>query len=108
MAEHTPGPWEIERTGYSPDGFKLDRERFGRCWWVRTPRGGLEGSHAVALVDGTQQDADARLIARAPDMFEAISAFLAEHSAALGLRCQCARCLRFRAAILGIRDQADG
>lgn len=53
MSNHTPGPWEISR-GYTNSGYP--------CFWING-MSGLE-KHDVATLD-----ANARLIAEAPDMF---------------------------------------
>ena len=57
MAEHTPGPWEVQRS------FVLGLPD----WRVR------RGSVLVATVDS---EADARLMATAPDLLEVLSIFV--------------------------------
>ena len=67
MSEHTPGPWRISKSD-----------------WATAPwrdaviiEGDIEGGWAVppeicALYRGAEQEADARLIAAAPEMLEAL------------------------------------
>jgi hypothetical protein len=70
VSEHTPGPWRISKSD-----------------WTTAPwrdaviiEGDIEGGWAVppeicALYRGAEQEADARLIAAAPDLFAALKAF---------------------------------
>lgn len=65
MSQHTPGPWlvDAEHAGL----FEQDQARF----WINA-----SGTH-VAYVDGPRNDertANARLIAAAPDLLEALQA----------------------------------
>lgn len=66
-AKHTPGPWRIAPPGVYTSGVNID-----------APTG------YVALVGGGISDpviADARLIASAPDLLEALEAFVASFNA---------------------------
>lgn len=78
MSEHTPGPWEIESIDSAPD----DHLRImGRPVWPCT-RFGAKGVWDIASVNELgdenvdEQIANARLIAAAPDMLEALRAIL--------------------------------
>lgn len=53
MSAHTPGPWHIERSGGG---------------WVRE----VTNKDGRAICYGSIEDADARLISAAPDMYEAL------------------------------------
>lgn len=63
MSKHTPGPWS---------GPYYDNHPGDRGWWVHN---GLEGQDeyavAVTFTGNPNQEADARLIAAAPDLLEA-------------------------------------
>ncbi|WP_182422394.1 hypothetical protein [Aureimonas sp. ME7] len=61
--EHTPGPWEIEGTGC------ILRTKTGV-----NDRGGMTGGVGIAQFFGLHKpdEADARLIAAAPDLLEAL------------------------------------
>ncbi len=89
-SKHTPGPWgdAISDDGYSVDhdsGLRVDP---GLCWKPVGPR----DNHAVALVVvpssfgmDDELDANARLIAAAPELLEALKrllAFVEEHTEA--------------------------
>lgn len=65
MAEHTPGPWSVEE--YGDDDYPnlvIHRDTETRVCFMATP-----GSHG----DPARIEADARLIAAAPDMLEALT-----------------------------------
>lgn len=69
MSDHTPGPWQA--TGAEPaDGVD--------CWWLigadRRDIGTINGGQG----DATPQ-ANARLIAAAPDLFDALEGMLEMH-----------------------------
>ena len=75
MSGHTPGPWvATERSGY--------HEILAPCtdadWY------GREKMHAVAYVDTeideAEQNANARLIAAAPDLLEALTNLVAHYA----------------------------
>jgi len=58
MSTHTPGPWEIYRRDYRSDGLVLRQQ-------------GEKGKYLFALVEQPgirESEANARLIAAAPDM----------------------------------------
>jgi hypothetical protein len=74
VSKHTPGPWEIESIDSAPD----DHLRImGRPVWPCT-RFGVKGVWDIASVNELgdenvdEQIANARLIAAAPDMLEAL------------------------------------
>lgn len=62
----TPGPWNVcERWPYQPDGLHFDWERLQTVWIV-----GKRPGVALAAVE---TEADARLIAAAPDMHDVLT-----------------------------------
>ena len=77
--KHTPGPWTVERDGPN------------RKWLINAE------DFAVATCDGAirHQEADARLIAAAPELLEALKwtarALDAEHPAAIKARAAIAK-----------------
>jgi hypothetical protein len=80
MIEYTPGPWGVEQTSCSnwigrmrPDGTKIDHIV------AHTDRDSLRDDVLV------RNDANARLIAAAPDMFEALEAIAGNHDAGPGI-----------------------
>jgi hypothetical protein len=58
MSAHTPGPWKIDGRGYRPD-----TKNGGEFVPIHAERGGW-------IADVREPDANARLIAAAPKMFE--------------------------------------
>ena len=68
MSEYTPGPWQLAR---------YDAER---CWSeVETVERGTDlpdQGYTLAIVYGLESNANARLIAAAPELFEACHAAL--------------------------------
>jgi hypothetical protein len=88
MSGHTPGPWEItsisQRSGDIGIGQRDQRVliaevtnavSFGEMVAEAINRG-IEGSHVLRSDDATTQWANARLIAAAPDMLDALKAAL--------------------------------
>ena len=73
-AAFTPGPWTIEREGVAPGWDKDDSEAV-------TVHG---HRHAICVVNTNDPtfrgEANARLIAAAPDLYEACKLFVAEHN----------------------------
>lgn len=67
-AKHTPGPWTV--------GQEMNSERPGSVPVVALVRDSLEGKMHVAFVNGKagEQEANARLIAAAPDLLAALKA----------------------------------
>jgi hypothetical protein len=61
LSKHTPGPWSITR-GYTKTGYP--------CFWIN-------GMSADEKRDAPTLDADARLIAEAPELLEALRELLA-------------------------------
>ena len=66
MNKHTPGPWSLIKDGLP----KLNNQN-----------NIVYGSDGVAIVYGQANDADAQLIAAAPELLEACKLFLAYHDA---------------------------
>lgn len=66
MSEHTPGPWTIEEYGDDDaPALVIHKDSESRVCFMATP-----GSHG----DPARIEADARLIAAAPDMLAALQA----------------------------------
>lgn len=67
LPQHTPGPWDamLEWRAYGHAGPPPENEDFGRWAIVEV----MEDDPPIAVVD---TEADARLIAAAPDMLEAL------------------------------------
>lgn len=66
MSKHTPGPWRHEYTNHvdGPDG----DERFWEGWLIHGPQG-----EPIAETFGLKgKEANARLIAKAPELYEAL------------------------------------
>src|SRR6185503_14807026 len=67
--EHTPGPWNVcEPVGWMEGDRTWTAEQMAQMWWV-----GKRPGVAVALIDGSAEgrveaEANARLIAQAPDL----------------------------------------
>lgn len=62
MSKHTPGPWRIKK------------QKNGRDFEVIGADGFFIFETDVAMFDGEMEEANARLIAAAPDMLEALEA----------------------------------
>lgn len=89
---HTPGEWTIEEYGDDETpSLVIHKDTETRVCFMATP-----GSHG----DPAKIEADARLIAAAPDMLAALQAVMAEWREGYGLRCE----QQARAAI----DKATG
>ena len=69
-AKHTPGPWAV--------GHEMNSERPGSVPVVAMVRDSLGGKMHVAFVNGMagEQEANARLIAAAPDLLRALMAIV--------------------------------
>jgi hypothetical protein len=71
MSKHTPGPWTVEEYGDDETpALVIHKDSESRICFMATP-----GSHG----DPAKIEADARLIAAAPDMYEALKAIVAEN-----------------------------
>ena len=68
QAKHTPGPWYL-----------LEKEMFGFSIRANTPR----GSEIIAETGGFDSDANAHLIAAAPELLEALKMVIDETNAGL-------------------------
>lgn len=60
MTTHTPGPWSVEKDGSAEH---------------RNEANVINGADGTMIVYGQVNDADARLIAAAPELLEALQAF---------------------------------
>lgn len=71
--EHTPGPWNVcERWPYQPDGLHIGWENLQHMWIV-----GIRPGSGIAAIDVTgheNAEANAQLIAAAPDLLAACKA----------------------------------
>ena len=87
---HTPGPWTV---GEWREPFSITDSRVIRC--------GDKINDVTAFVTDSQLDheANARLIAAAPDLLEALQAFLGEHNGVYGVSATTTNIDRARAAI---------
>jgi len=63
-AKHTPGPWEAKNTGRHWNNEEIDN-------WIIT-----YGKDDEQIVDHCYEEADARLIAAAPDLLAACESFV--------------------------------
>lgn len=64
MIKHTPGPWNVcERWPYQPDGLHINWDRLQNMWII-----GVRPGVATAAAE---READARLVAAAPDLLAA-------------------------------------
>ena len=67
MSAHTPGPWSFARVLYGR----------GKRRCIEAPNGGTVAWATTQSVQATQAEANARLIAAAPDLLEALEETLA-------------------------------
>lgn len=76
MSKFTPGPWVITDIDNLPDGGK----------WIDIS----DGAYAIPIVSvrGKDHDANAALIAAAPDMYEALKGLLAKVECGTALECE--------------------
>lgn len=77
---HSPGPWKLQPF-MNRDGFYVD---------------GPEGNAIVMVTKNENREADARLIAAAPDLLAACKHLLASHQfceVSSGKDCECGRCI---------------
>ena len=75
---HTPGPWEID---YTPIQIRIEGDTSGwsTCTLPGTVRRAEHQPHStVALLPGHSEEADARLIAAAPNMLACLKAIVSE------------------------------
>lgn len=81
MSGHTPGPWYALGTAVHPDLKGLDQlARIARC----------EVRRSVPVITGPQAQANARLIASAPDLLHALKVYIRQHQHGEG--CVCTSC----------------
>lgn len=71
MNKHTPGPWRIRLDGAEPVGEKGNFEPIGGC--------GCCGSPWANADTEEENNANARLIAAAPELLEALNLIASEH-----------------------------
>ena len=78
MSKHTPGPWEVSHGGHgSPRGFVIDE------YFVLNRTVADDVAIAADIVDPATQmpsEANARLIAAAPDLLEVLERIVASSS----------------------------
>lgn len=66
MSKHTPGPWMAD-----------NGETYGNIWRIQSPIGSNVKIVAEMVCASAEAEANARLIAAAPEMYEALQMFLA-------------------------------
>lgn len=70
MSKYTPGPWEVARTAHGEAGLSiLYKDRSSNAQWVKWEMARV-GLNSRKITEKTE--ANARLIAAAPDMLEAL------------------------------------
>lgn len=76
LSTHTPGPWNVEPA--------VPGEASGVHVFAANPAGCSEDGDLVTIADFIENDANARLIAAAPDLLKACRVLLAIYDAELG------------------------
>ena len=78
MSRHTPGPW-VYGPNFEPYGYdiRVDAEQFDQQTWVATAMSDHEGERNFPLSGNVE--ANARLIAAAPELLKACEMLLEEH-----------------------------
>lgn len=77
MSKHTPGPWsirEVSKHGTSVDGFV----GVGVAWCGANTTVGNKGAHSISE---SEAEANARLIAAAPELLDALTRMLKQFPA---------------------------
>ena len=97
---HTPGPWTARTQAVESYGKK------GKEYIVAAPSG-IAGEFAPKFfpVAQTNSEANARLIAAAPELLEAAKLALQQHGERKGEPCPCIGCYHCRAAIAKATEQ---
>jgi hypothetical protein len=83
MNKHTPGPWELHGLAiYEPDKWR-DGRNFGGAYICQIMDGNFEQSSpdSSTFKDGCECDANARLIAAAPELLAALQAVIEQADA---------------------------
>ncbi len=76
-AQHTPGPWKAVEAAYNPPGW---------LWVQNGPGALLADVHKNANIPLDARNANARLMAAAPDLLKACKAVLAVHALPPGMK----------------------
>jgi hypothetical protein len=111
-AKHTPGPWQVGTPGYGEPGYIYCDNALGSAVAITY---GLP--LALSVFSRAEEEANARLIAAAPDLLEALKAVTPPHRA-LGCWCSYSRdtegyghedgCKLARAAIAAAEGRTNG
>ena len=105
MSKHTPGPWSVHTFG-SFDVFEIhgpETDETDGCCTLADLGTDTEGPKEV-------REANARLIAAAPELLEALRRALLDATTDLtdGRGCECARCQDARSAARAALAKAEG
>jgi hypothetical protein len=76
IGQATPGPWVVETH------HRQGHDRMVTCWYVLTPHNRVGIAAQPAFSDDTNAEANALLIAAAPDMFEALAGMIGRYAKA--------------------------
>ena len=104
MSAHTPGPWVCERDRDPPNRPQIATVAWVADWCVGIPTPGYPGGNYRDAEYGTNE-ADARLIAAAPDLLKALRDL--EISANTVNRCYSHNPANFAVALAGLKDSAE-
>jgi hypothetical protein len=94
--DHTPGPW------YAFDGHNTNSQLGWGVW----PAEGAGYSRICSMVDGSKAEANAHLVAAAPDLLAALCGLVGCHDSGYEI-CRCAVCDAARAAIARAEGKAQ-
>jgi hypothetical protein len=77
MSKHTPGPWEAERVYLTIEDPTMRITAYdGALYVAEAAYSHVRGERAIHVTDADEMRANARLIAAAPDLLEALRNFV--------------------------------